>query len=84
MSTNNANPQLIRILVEDLGISEDDLRPHASLNDAGLDSLALAELAELLPERLGIRLGDDVLNKAACVGALSTLVEQQLTAQEQQ
>ncbi|MGR3875630.1 acyl carrier protein [Streptomyces graminifolii] len=72
------NPQLVRILVEDLGISEDDLRPDASLNDAGLDSLALAELAELLPARLGVRLGDDVLNKAATLDALSALVEQQL------
>ncbi|MEU9405778.1 acyl carrier protein [Streptomyces sp. NPDC048281] len=84
MTTNHANPQLVRILVEDLGIGEHDLRADASLNDAGLDSLALAELAELLPERLGVHLGDDVLNKAATVGALSTLVEQQLTAQEQQ
>ncbi|GGN41009.1 acyl carrier protein [Streptomyces fuscichromogenes] len=83
MTTNATNPQLVRILVEDLGIGEDNLRPDASLNDAGLDSLALAELAELLPERLGFRLGDDVLNKAATVGALSTLVEQQLTGQEQ-
>ncbi|UUU28453.1 acyl carrier protein [Streptomyces sp. CA-210063] len=81
MTTNKANPQLVRILVEDLGISEDDLRPDASLNDTGLDSLALAEL---LPERLGVHLGDDVLNKAATVGALNTLVEQQLAAQEQQ
>ncbi|MDX3697805.1 acyl carrier protein [Streptomyces europaeiscabiei] len=84
MTTNKANPQLVRILVEDLGISEDDLRPDASLNDTGLDSLALAELAELLPERLGVHLGDDVLNKAPTVGALNTLVEQQLAAQEQQ
>ncbi|WP_333745690.1 acyl carrier protein [Streptomyces sp. IBSBF 2950] len=76
------NPQLVRILVDDLGITEDDLRPDASLNDAGLDSLALAELAELLPERLGVRLGDDVLNKAATVGALSTMIEQQLVGQQ--
>ncbi|WP_327749768.1 acyl carrier protein [Streptomyces europaeiscabiei] len=76
------NPQLVRILVDDLGITEGDLRPDASLNDAGLDSLALAELAELLPERLGVRLGDDVLNKAATVGDLSTMVEQQLVGQQ--
>ncbi|MDW8478348.1 acyl carrier protein [Streptomyces scabiei] len=75
-------PQLVRILVDDLGIAEGDLRPDASLNDAGLDSLALAELAELLPERLGVRLGDDVLNKAATVGALSTMIEQQLAGQQ--
>lgn len=84
MTTHKANPKLVRILVEDLGISEDDLRPDASLNDAGLDSLALAELAELLPERLGVHLGDDVLNKAATVAALNTLIEQQLATQEQQ
>ncbi|KRD23563.1 hypothetical protein ASE41_10975 [Streptomyces sp. Root264] len=70
---------MVRILVEDLGISEDDLRPDASLNDAGLDSLALAELAELL----GVHLGDDVLNKASTIAALNTLIEQQLASQEQ-
>ncbi|MFE7927550.1 acyl carrier protein [Streptomyces sp. NPDC057456] len=75
--------QLVRILVDDLGIGEDDLRSDTSLNDAGLDSLALAELAELLPERLGVHLGDDVLTKAATIGALSTLVEQTLAAQDQ-
>ncbi len=37
----------------------------------------------LPPERLGVRLGDDVLDKDAGIGALSTLVEQQLGAQEQ-
>ncbi|MEU0060044.1 acyl carrier protein [Streptomyces sp. NPDC006334] len=78
------NQHLVRILVDDLGLTEDDLRPDATLNDAGLDSLALAELAELLPERLGVRLGDDVLTKAATIGALSTMVEQTLAAQEQQ
>ncbi|MEH0516852.1 acyl carrier protein [Streptomyces sp. B21-079] len=83
MEAHKANPKLVRILVEDLGISEDDLRPDASLNDAGLDSLALAELAELLPERLGVHLGDDVLNKASTIAALNTLIEQQLASQEQ-
>ncbi|MEH0449818.1 acyl carrier protein [Streptomyces sp. B21-102] len=80
MEAHKANPKLVRILVEDLGISEDDLRPDASLNDAGLDSLALAEL---LPERLGVHLGDDVLNKASTIAALNTLIEQQLASQEQ-
>ncbi|MEU5243831.1 acyl carrier protein [Streptomyces asoensis] len=84
MTTHTVNPQLVRILVEDLGISEDDLRPDASLNDAGLDSLARAELAELLPERLGVHLGDDALNKASTLAALNTLVTQQLAVQEQQ
>ncbi|WP_242432977.1 phosphopantetheine-binding protein [Streptomyces sp. Root264] len=79
MEAHKANPKLVRILVEDLGISEDDLRPDASLNDAGLDSLALAELAELL----GVHLGDDVLNKASTIAALNTLIEQQLASQEQ-
>ncbi|MER5586540.1 phosphopantetheine-binding protein [Streptomyces asoensis] len=79
MTTHTVNPQLVRILVEDLGISEDDLHPGASL-----DSLALAELAELLPERLGVHLGDDALNKASTLAALNTLVTQQLAVQEQQ
>ncbi|MEV6532765.1 acyl carrier protein [Streptomyces sp. NPDC051639] len=76
--------QLARILVDDLGISEDWIAPHTTLNDAGLDSLALAELAELLPERVGVHLGDDVLAKAATVGELSTMVERELAAAGQQ
>ncbi|WP_217236451.1 acyl carrier protein [Streptomyces sp. AC555_RSS877] len=76
------NRELERMLVDDLNMDPAELRPDASLEEAGLDSLALAELAELLSQRLGVQLSDDALKKTTTVEALGLLVDTTLPAGE--
>ncbi|MEV0442938.1 acyl carrier protein [Streptomyces spectabilis] len=72
------NPILKDILTGPLQVGEQSLRPQANLEDAGLDSLAIAELDLLLAEH-GITLGEDRLTSVTTVGALDQLVDEHLT-----
>ncbi|WP_246096754.1 acyl carrier protein [Streptomyces botrytidirepellens] len=65
------------ILTGHLQVGEQSLRPEASLEDAGLDSLAIAELDLLLAEH-GVTIGEDRLASVTTVGALDQLVDKHL------
>ncbi|MER6408982.1 acyl carrier protein [Streptomyces viridosporus] len=71
------NQTLKNILTGPLQVDEQSLRPEASLEDAGLDSLAIAELDLLLAEH-GVTLGEDRLASVTTVGALDQLVDEHL------
>lgn len=71
---------LKKILISDLQLTESDVRPEASREEAGLDSLAMVELSMLLRKRLSIKISDDELLDAATVGDIAHLIEQRVTA----
>ncbi|GGV50436.1 acyl carrier protein [Streptomyces spectabilis] len=71
------NPILKDILTGPLQVGEQSLRPQASLEGAGLDSLAIAELDLLLAEH-GVTLGEDRLASVTTVGALDQMVDEHL------
>ncbi|KNB53862.1 acyl carrier protein [Streptomyces caatingaensis] len=52
------HPLLIRTLTQDLGVPEGLLHAEATLEDLGLDSLALAELAVIVEDRTGRSVAD--------------------------
>lgn len=70
------NGDLKTILLTDIKVPADRLSPDTSLDDAGLDSLAIVELSLLLGERLGIDLDDAEITRAATLGDLGHLIEQ--------
>ncbi|WP_260333938.1 acyl carrier protein [Streptomyces beigongshangae] len=65
------------ILSGHLQVGEQSLHPEVSLEDAGLDSLAIAELDLLLAEH-GVTIGEDRLASVTTVGALAQLVDEHL------
>jgi acyl carrier protein len=68
--------QVLRtILVEDLRLDENDVRPEAEREDAGLDSLAMVELSMILSKRFDIEIGDDELFGATTVADIALLME---------
>lgn len=71
------NAALESILLDELKLPTDALRPDAALDDAGFDSLAFVELSVLLKERLGVELADTDLKNAGTLGGLDLLVDQQ-------
>ncbi|KNE83321.1 acyl carrier protein [Streptomyces xinghaiensis] len=71
------NQTLKTILIGPLQVDAQSLRPEASLEDAGLDSLGIAELDLLLAEH-GVTLGEDRLASVTTVGALDQLVGEHL------
>ena len=64
------------ILVEDLRLTVDDVRPAAAREDAGLDSLAIVELTMVLNRRLGIDVTEDELLELETVADIAQLMEQ--------
>lgn len=64
------------IMIEDLLLDADDVRPDASREDAGLDSLAVVELSLALSRRLGIHITDEELLELKTVADIARLMGQ--------
>lgn len=66
---------LVGILVDDLELNASDVRPDASCEDAGLDSLAMVELSMILEKRLNLRISDDELLATKRVADIVRMME---------
>ena len=61
--------QIMDLLVEELQVNPDEVTPDAELvNDLGINSLELADLALLCEERYDLEIGEDDLGKFVTVG----------------
>jgi acyl carrier protein len=64
------------VMSEVLLLDVDRVRPDASREDAGLDSLAVVELSMVLSQRHGIEISDDELLELGTVAEIVALMEQ--------
>lgn len=64
------------VMTEVLLLDVDGVRPDASREDAGLDSLAVVELSMVLSQRHGIEITDDELLELETVAEIVALMEQ--------
>jgi len=72
--------ELLRtIMIEDLLLDADGVRPDASREDAGLDSLAVIELSIVLSQRHGINITDDELLELETVADIVALMGERTT-----
>lgn len=56
--------QVKKIIVDQLGVSEDEVKPEASfIEDLGADSLDLTELIMAMEEEFGVEIDDDDAQK---------------------
>lgn len=62
------------ILVGPLKVELKKITPEATLNDLGLDSLAVVELSLVLEKDLGVKITDDELMDAPTIGAVADLI----------
>jgi acyl carrier protein len=62
------------ILVGSLQVRAEDIRPTATREEIGLDSLAVLELATLLSQRLGVQVHDYELLDTVTVDDVAQLV----------
>ena len=62
------------IMIEDLLLDAEGVRPDASREDAGLDSLAVVELSMTLARRHGIEITDDELLELDTVADIAALM----------
>jgi acyl carrier protein len=71
---------LVGILVDDLELNAGDVRPDASCEDAGLDSLAMVELSMILEKRLKLKISDDELLATKRVSDIVRMMETRTTS----
>lgn len=64
--------QLKQIMERKFQVPGEDIEPQATLEDLGLDSLDLVELALVIKKEIGVRVTDDDLAEA---GRLESIVD---------
>lgn len=74
MSGAAVDEMLLAILVDSFQVPAEEVRPGATREEIGLDSLAVLELAEVLTRRLGVEIYDYELLDTVTVADVAALV----------
>ena len=76
MSDNPLADRISKIIVEQLGVNEDQVKPEAKfIEDLGADSLDTVELVMALEEEFGTEIPDEDAEKLQSVGDAIKFVE---------
>ncbi|MCH2385335.1 MAG: acyl carrier protein [Pedosphaera sp.] len=76
MSDNSLADRIGKIIVEQLGVNEDQVKPEAKfIEDLGADSLDTVELVMALEEEFGTEIPDEDAEKLQSVGDVIKFIE---------
>ena len=76
MSENPPADRIKKIIVEQLGVNEDQVKPEAKfIEDLGADSLDIVELVMALEEEFGTEIPDEDAEKLLTVGDVTKFIE---------
>jgi acyl carrier protein len=76
MSDNSLADRINKIIVEQLGVNEDQVKPEAKfIEDLGADSLDTVELVMALEEEFGTEIPDEDAEKLQSVGDVTKFIE---------
>lgn len=81
MERTEIESRLTDLLVDELGIERDDIRPDAKFEeDLDVDSLGVVELLMALEDNFGVKIPDEEAEQISTVGEAIDLVEKKLNA----
>ena len=76
MSDKSIEQRVKDIIVEQLGVNEDQVKPEAKfVEDLGADSLDIVELVMALEEEFGTEIPDEDAEKLLTVGDVTKFIE---------
>jgi acyl carrier protein len=70
--------KLIALIAAQLAVPEDQINPHGSLRDIGVDSLEMIDFVTKIEDEFSIRIPDDALEKIDSIADLAVEVEKAL------
>ena len=77
MSVENVQERVKNIIVEQLGVEADQVKPEAQfVNDLGADSLDTVELIMALDEEFDVEIPDEKAEKIKTVGEAVSYIEE--------
>ena len=77
MSVENVQERVKNIIVEQLGVEADQVKPEAQfVNDSGADSLDTVELIMALEEEFDVEIPDEKAEKIKTVGEAISYIEE--------
>ena len=77
MSVENVQERVKNIIVEQLGVEADQVKPEAQfVNDLGADSLDTVELIMALEEEFDVEIPDEKAEKIHTVGEAISFIEE--------
>ena len=68
--------QLQEILTQEMQVRPEMLKPGATMDDLGLDSLAVLELLMIIEDAFEISIDDEEASKLTTIGQLADLINQ--------
>ncbi|WP_175409060.1 acyl carrier protein [Streptomyces sp. TRM64462] len=71
----------VRSALASFNVPDDLVRPDATLAELDMDSLALAEFALVLQERLGVRVGGEHASKSTTIAEVVAFLEERCAAE---
>ena len=79
MGNSNVEDRVKKIIVEQLGVREDQVQTQARfIEDLGADSLDTVELVMEFEEAFGIKIPDDVVEKMTTVGQAISYINEKV------
>ena len=77
----SAQERVSEIIVEQLGVSAEEIKPEASfIDDLGADSLDIVELVMAMEEAFDIEIPDDDAEKLQTIGDAMSYVKERMEA----